>query len=130
MQLEDAQKYATELLFLDSKFEGKPWRGGEATHEGNFVLGRIAAAEGNLEEAKQYLLKASMSTGSPVLGSFGPKMSLAKDLLQMGERDTVLAYFEQCKTFWRNANCPSGPKIFGKDECPISGAICITESDS
>jgi hypothetical protein len=99
-QLEDAQKYAAELLYLDAKFQDKPWRGGGAVHEGNFVLGRIAAAEGNLEEAKQYLLEAGKSTGSPVLGSFGPNMSLAKDLLKAGEFDAVLQYFKQCKTFW------------------------------
>ena len=27
-------------------------------------------------------------------------MSLARDLLAVGERESVLAYFEQCRVFW------------------------------
>ena len=38
--------------------------------------------EGRIEEAKRHLLAAGRSSGSPVLGSFGPNMSLAKDLLE------------------------------------------------
>ena len=34
------------------------------------------------------------------MNSFGPNMSLAKDLLEKGERDTVLQYFELCRKFW------------------------------
>jgi len=28
-------------------------------------------------------------------------MSLAKGLLESGERDAVLEYFEECRTFWK-----------------------------
>jgi hypothetical protein len=28
-------------------------------------------------------------------------MTLAKDLLERGERDAVLAYFEACRVFWK-----------------------------
>ena len=34
------------------------------------------------------------------MNSFGPNMSLAKDLLEKGERETVLNYFELCRKFW------------------------------
>jgi hypothetical protein len=68
------------------------------------VLGRIAAQEGRMDEAKQYLLESGKSTGSPVLGSFGPNMSLARDLLRTGERDAVLEYFDQCRKFWTIGN--------------------------
>jgi hypothetical protein len=34
------------------------------------------------------------------MNSFGPNMSLAKDLLAKGERDAVLDYFERCRKFW------------------------------
>jgi len=83
---EDARNYATESLSLDQKFKDEPWRGGDSVHNGNLVLGRIAAREGQVEESKQYLLEAGKTTGSPVLGSFGPNMSLARDLLQNGGR--------------------------------------------
>ena len=35
-----------------------------------------------------------------MLGSFGPNMSLAKDLLAKGEQETVLEYLELCRKFW------------------------------
>lgn len=91
---------ATELLALDARFRNEPWRDGNAVHNGNFVLGRIAAQQGLVEEARQYLLEAGKSTGSPVLGSFGPNMSLARDLLVRGEREAVLTYFDLCRKFW------------------------------
>ena len=35
------------------------------------------------------------------MDSTGPSLwSLAQDLLQKGERDTVLQYFELCRKFW------------------------------
>jgi hypothetical protein len=35
------------------------------------------------------------------MNSFGPNMSLAKDLLEKGEREVVLEYFELCRKFWK-----------------------------
>jgi len=101
---EQARNYATEWLSLDEKFKGEPWRDGSATHDANLVLGRVAAQEDRLDEAKQYLLEAGKSTGSPMLGSFGPNMSLARDLLQRGEQETVLQYFDLCRKFWQVGN--------------------------
>jgi len=98
---EDARKYATELLALDQRFLSEPWRGGDAVFYGNLVLGRVAVQEGRIDEAKQYLLESGHTIGSPVLGSFGPDMTLAKDLLQHGERDTVIQFFELCENFWK-----------------------------
>ena len=36
------------------------------------------------------------------LNSFGPDMSLAKVLLEAGERDVVLQYFQLCGAFWKH----------------------------
>ena len=35
------------------------------------------------------------------MNSFGPNMSLASDLLEKGEREVVLEYFELCRKFWQ-----------------------------
>ncbi len=56
-KIEDAQKYATELLALAPNFQGN-WNYGNAIQDGNLVLGRIAVREGRMEEAKKYLLEA------------------------------------------------------------------------
>jgi tetratricopeptide (TPR) repeat protein len=100
-KIDDAKNYATELLALAPKFQSD-WNYGNAIQDGNLVLGRIAAHDGKIEEAKNYLLDAGKSPGSPQMDSFGPNMSLAKDLLEKGERDTVLQYFELCRKFWRD----------------------------
>jgi hypothetical protein len=98
-KIEDARKYAKELLALAPKYQGN-WNYGNAIQDGNLVLGRIALKEGRKEEAKQYLIEAGRSPGSPQMNSFGPNMSLARDLLEKGERDVVLQYFDLCRKFW------------------------------
>jgi len=95
----DARVYAEELLALASRFP-KDWNYGNAIHDGNLVLGRIALKEGQSDEAKRRLMEAGKTPGSPQLNSFGPNMSLARDLLAKGERDAVLQYFELCRKFW------------------------------
>lgn len=102
-QVEDARTYATELLNLAPRFQ-KDWNYGNAIQDGNVVLGRIAVREGHTEEAKRYLRKAGESPGSPQMSSFGPNMSLAKDLLEQGERQAVLEYFDACRKFWTMGN--------------------------
>ncbi len=99
-KIEDARTYASNLLALLPKFPND-WNYGNAVQDGNLVLGRIAVHEGRIEDAKRYLLAAGRSPGSPQMNSFGPNLSLAKDLLEKGQRDVVLQYFELCRQFWR-----------------------------
>lgn len=99
---EEARQFATDMLLLDEKYSrGDPEKAnGDVVHNGHMVLGLIALEEGQTEEAKQHLLEAGKSTGSPVLGSFGPNMGLAKALLEKGEQEAVLQYFKLCRDFW------------------------------
>jgi hypothetical protein len=99
-KVEDARKYAQELLAMLPKFKGN-WNYGNAVQDSNLVLGRIAVREGRIDDAKRYLIESGKTPGSPQLGSFGPNMSLAKDLLEKGEKDVVLEYFELCRMFWK-----------------------------
>ena len=64
------------------------------------VLGEVALRNGNVAEAAQYLIASGKSSGSPALDSFGTNMSLAKALLEKGEVDVVLKFFDLCKAFW------------------------------
>ena len=98
-RIEDARKYAQELSTLLPRYKNN-WNYGNAVQDANLVLGRIAVQEGHIEYAKWFLIEAGKSPGSPQMNSFGPNMSLAKDLLEQGERDSVLQYFELCRTFW------------------------------
>ncbi|MFI9407194.1 hypothetical protein [Nocardia sp. NPDC052316] len=101
--IEAARGYAQELLAIAPGFRGD-WNYGNAIHDGNMVLGRIALREGRVEDAKAHLLAAGNSPGSPQINSYGPNMSLAKDLLEHGERQVVLEYFELCRRFWELHN--------------------------
>jgi hypothetical protein len=100
-KIDDARRYAEELMSLTPQFQGN-WNYGNAVQDSNLVLGRIAIREGNLGRAKEYLLASGGGPGSPVMRSFGPNMSLANDLLEKGERDVVLQYFELCRKFWKS----------------------------
>ncbi len=97
--LEKARTYATELLGPGLRWSGGG-NSGRALFYGNLVLGRIALREGKLDEASQYLLKAGKTTGDPALDSFGPNMSLAKELLEKGKTNSVLEFFQECGKFW------------------------------
>ena len=92
---DDAKAFATKMLD-----DTAGWDGGNRIHHGNLILGQIALAGGNIEEAKSRLLLAGKTPGSPQLNSFGPNMQLAKELLERGENEVVLEYFEHCKKFW------------------------------
>jgi hypothetical protein len=74
-----------------------PIMSGDAIHYVNLYLGRIALSQGNIPEARKYLLLAGMTAGSPY---YGPDMTLADELLQRGQSDAVLQYFDECQQFW------------------------------
>jgi len=97
-RMEDAKKYARQML--GNQTPG--WNLGNRIHNGHLVLGRIALAAGDIDEAKSQLILAGKTCGSPQLDSFGPNMLLAKELLERGETAVVLEYFELCKTFWKS----------------------------
>jgi tetratricopeptide (TPR) repeat protein len=99
-KIDEAQKDAEELLKLLPNFPDN-WNYGNAVQDGNLVLGRIAIKAGRFDEAKRRLIAAGNSPGSPQMNSFGPNVSLANDLLDQGERDVVLEYFDLCRKFWQ-----------------------------
>jgi hypothetical protein len=94
-----AANAAVQCLSLVSTF-GDDWNHGNAIHNANSVLGRIALRQGDLEAAKHHLVLAGATPGSPQLDSFGPDMDLAAELFASGERDCVIAYLKDCRKFW------------------------------
>jgi hypothetical protein len=124
---EDARQLATDMLLLDDKYSrGDPQKAnGDIVHRGHQVLGCIALDEGRTEEAKRHLLAAGKSNGSPVLGSSGPNMSLAKDLLEKGEQETVLEYLELCRKFWHSDKLDEWTKDIHAGRIPNFGGNLI-----
>jgi TonB family protein len=66
-----AKVYAAELLQMAPQFP-RDWNYGNAIHDGNMILGQVALRQGNVTLARQYLLEAGKTGGSPQLNSFGP----------------------------------------------------------
>lgn len=101
-KLSEAARLAREILAGDRS----PNDNGGPFHDAHMVLGRIAVREGRVDEAVASLLAAARGNrGDPGMDSFGPNMSLAKDLLEQGRQEAVLQYFELCRGFWKH-----GPK--------------------
>lgn len=95
----NAKAYAVELETLTPKYKDH-YGYGHAIQNSNIVLGRIALKEGRVEAARKHLISAGKSPGGPGMNSFGPNMSLAKELLEHGEKEVVIEYFKLCKSFW------------------------------
>ena len=98
--VKEAEALANELALLAPKY-ANDWNYGNAIQDANQVLGRIALSKDDVVEAKRRLLASADSKGSPQMNSFGPNMQLAKALLEKGERDVVLEYFQRCSKFWK-----------------------------
>jgi predicted Ser/Thr protein kinase len=96
---EEAVKLAEEYLVLAAGFH-KDWNYGNAIHNANELLGLVALEKGNVPAAKEYLLAAGKSPGSPQLDSFGPDLELAAALLAKGEKQAVLEYLAAIGKFW------------------------------
>ena len=111
-EYDQAKKYAQDWLKASAKMEQMPaaathneritrqWDRGEAIHDANMILGEIALSEGKTKEAGQFLIEAGKVTGGLTLSSYGPDLALAKDLLDLGENQAVLTFFEECNVFW------------------------------
>ena len=55
--------------------------------------------------------------------SFGPTMVLAKELLEEGEKDVVLQYFDLCEKFWIAGPANPGNKLKEWREVVKAGGV-------
>lgn len=94
-----AASHAVEMLDV---FESSDRESGDLVHEGHTILGRIALLRGDVSQAKTHLLESAKGPSSPVLGSFGPTMTLALELLEENEFEVVSEYLELCSEFWED----------------------------
>lgn len=93
-----AREYAQALLTHDIA----DWNSRDHHHHGHLVLGSIALAEDDIEEATKRLLAAGESMASSEPNAVEPNMSLAGELLKTGEKEVVLEYFSLCFRSWES----------------------------
>lgn len=100
-QNEKAKSYAEEALtYIANHPKLRPASTGQVAFDCNLVLGRLSLLHDDIPQAESYLLLSGTTFGSPALDTFGPNMSLARELLKRSRSEAVLKYFEQCKAFW------------------------------
>ncbi len=114
-EMDKAKQLADRLL--------KTYIDGDSVHNGNVMLGRIAMQAGELEDGGNFLLESARTSGSPVLNSFGPSMVLAKVLLEKGQKDIVLQYFDLCEKFWIAGPANPGNKLKEWREVVKAGGV-------
>jgi len=95
----DAKAIAKEMLSAAAQAPDNQLSG-RATFDANLALGSVALREGDKKAASRYLIAAGEAKGMPSLGSFGPNMTLARDLLNAGEKDSVLEFFRLMAISW------------------------------
>lgn len=98
-KLTHSERHARELLRMASDY-ADDWNYGNAIHDANMILGRIAMQEGDVDSAAEHLIEAGKTPGSPQLDSFGPDMRLASELLKAGRDEVVIEYLDLCAAFW------------------------------
>jgi hypothetical protein len=95
----EAEELARRALGMAESFRDD-WNYGNATHLGHTVLGLLALRNGEVQQAIAELSESGNTAGSPQLGSFGPTMRLAKELLVQGRSQEVIEFMHQCSKFW------------------------------
>lgn len=98
-QLDRAERLAKALIELAAEYRDD-WYYGNAIHNGHAALGLVQMKRGDVPEAERELLRAGATPGSPQLNSFGPNLTLARDLLLIERREAVLRYLKLCRVFW------------------------------
>lgn len=122
----DTKEVALEnIKRLNSGLMDSPYffrKDGDIPHETNIAYGWLALKEGNVEQAIHFLLESTYTDGSPVLGSFGPDMSLIRELYKMGHKEAVLEYLKRSDEFWNTEPALEKKamwRVMAKNNCPI-----------
>lgn len=113
-----ARRWAEELIQQAHTYDFE----GDALHQGHLALGFLALKAGHITEAESHLLKAGQVPTTPVLGSFGPSMHLAQQLLKQGSSQAVLDYLETCKTFWKSGSRDQWVEAIQRGDMPEFGS--------
>ena len=71
-------------------------------HKAHSFIGLVQLRKNDVSGACKSLLASGTVGTYPTLATFGPSFKLARALLKIGERKTVLKYLEHCSTFWES----------------------------
>jgi tetratricopeptide (TPR) repeat protein len=75
-------------------------------HWGHTVLGHVSLQKGDLQAALSHLRESGEVAGDCRLSSYGPSLTLAKEICVLGEWASVAGYLKACETFWDDERLP------------------------
>lgn len=99
-RLEYAENHAYGLL--KNGVDTRAFDFGNIIHDAHMILGRIHLRRARKDLAVEHLMASSNTPGSPQLATFGPDLTLARELLRAGETEAVISYLSMCRSFWRS----------------------------
>lgn len=86
----------------------KNWNYGNAIFEAHLALSHMAFEKNDKSLAREHLIKASETPGSPQLDSFGPFIGFQTDyflaLAKAGEKESLIKFANNCKNFVNKKN--------------------------
>ena len=114
-KISDADRLSRQLLAANATTPKGEWYYGNAVYDGNQVQGQVALSRHDRAAARRFLLAAGDTPGSPQLDSFGPDLTLAAKLYDLGEHATVLRFLDRVGKFWGSPQNPQAkdPKFGG-----------------
>ncbi len=73
---------------------------GDIIHPTNIAKAWLALAENDLEKTIRLLMASTKTSGSPVLKSFGPDITIIRELYGRGKSAPVIDYLNAVQQFW------------------------------
>ncbi len=71
-----------------------------AVQRAHTILGRVALRKGDVAAARGHLLDSASPESARYIAAYSPMLTLAKEMLEKGERDIVVEYLEKCVPLW------------------------------
>ncbi len=105
--LDHAEAHALEMLAAAEAPDVDGWPPDDRRHRAHTILGYVHLRRGDIDGAEGELLRSSEVEATPALGSFGPDLGLAWELLLAGRVDAVGEFAQRFSRFW------SGPSAHG-----------------
>lgn len=100
----DVGAYAQARVYAEQILKGGPGVNGAdvPAYDANIVLGRLVLRAGRVRLAGRHLLAAGKSRATELwkTNTNSPDLSLARELLEKGQKRAVLSFLSDCRRFW------------------------------
>ena len=96
----DRAEAAARGLLADDGTDTEEWPADDRRHMAHTLLGYVCLRRGDVDGAAMELIHSAEVEATPVLGSFGPDLGLAWQLLLAGRADEVAQFAQLFSRFW------------------------------